>query len=664
MGNTTELFKLGQSKASAYIGRATPTRPLEVTALNIPAGCQIQFDLVEYFDHLTKDEAPCGQIGDVYSSDRGRFPYTICDCKPFLDSNVQRLYIDAPGHYVAVIVPETGCLGKIEAYVREAPEMAGNLDNALRGCCGSPKADLQVTKTTAKPRYKAGEFVTYTIRALNAGPSDASGAILKDVLPSEMVVTGIALAYGNGAIGAATATPAQLTNFEIAAFPPSGYVDVAVTGAFAKDGSFNNKASITPPEGVIDPNLSNNAAEVQVIIESLKPKLKINKTVSNANPLVGDTGSFTLTITNTGVDADTSVILKDVLPAGLTYVEPFAVTNTTAVGVPVTVTSVQLAAGANIAATFPVGAVVTVAIPYAVTAAAGKTLTNIAEVKGALSESEDFVNLSIDPPARIDLCGKAIDDASAKYVVAGNLKGCDSQPLLCDAKLKQCCDVEVIVDSVSSRPAPAGVCLIVEPQGYTFTDKITGFSFLAPNKLAALALNPNAVGGRAILQLRDKAVLEGQLQLDPNGNPGAVASKIFANPFECDALLEVDLYVNDNYAVGANDVYDKEAMTMVHKIGTTLAEPYPAGVGAGIDRSVGVHNLNSTGANIGNAQSGTYNAETAWMGEYQVVVPAGGSVTVIAQSWAVFYENKSSGGFVIHANKDLKGRWTKGGRIV
>src|SRR5262249_27162999 len=48
--------------------------------------------------------------------------------------------------------------------------------------------------------------------------------------------------------------------------------------------------------------------------------LSVSKTVSNPTPNVGDTITFTVTLSNQGPAAATNVQLTDLLPAGLTFV--------------------------------------------------------------------------------------------------------------------------------------------------------------------------------------------------------------------------------------------------------------------------------------------------------------------------------------------------------
>src|SRR5262249_53792025 len=78
-----------------------------------------------------------------------------------------------------------------------------------------------------------------------------------------------------------------------------------------------NTASISHSDQ-FDPNPANNRATTST--NPLVADLALAKSVSNAAPNVGDTITFTITLTNSGPASATSVTEMDVLPVGLTLV--------------------------------------------------------------------------------------------------------------------------------------------------------------------------------------------------------------------------------------------------------------------------------------------------------------------------------------------------------
>jgi uncharacterized repeat protein (TIGR01451 family) len=82
-----------------------------------------------------------------------------------------------------------------------------------------------------------------------------------------------------------------------------------------------NSASISHADQ-FDPNLANNQASA--LVTPQHADLYLAKTVDNPTPHVGDTITFTITLTNLGSDAATNVVVKDLLPAGLAFVSAIA----------------------------------------------------------------------------------------------------------------------------------------------------------------------------------------------------------------------------------------------------------------------------------------------------------------------------------------------------
>src|SRR5262249_50788510 len=78
-----------------------------------------------------------------------------------------------------------------------------------------------------------------------------------------------------------------------------------------------NTATVTSADQ-FDPNTGNDTGTATATPQ--QADLQVVKTVSNATPNVGDVITYTLTLTNNGPGAATSVVISEPLPAGLSFV--------------------------------------------------------------------------------------------------------------------------------------------------------------------------------------------------------------------------------------------------------------------------------------------------------------------------------------------------------
>jgi uncharacterized repeat protein (TIGR01451 family) len=174
---------------------------------------------------------------------------------------------------------------------------------------GAPGADLGVTKSVDDSTPNVGETVTFTVRVTNAGPFTATGVTLADVLPAGLTFVSAAASEGSydaatgvWTVGAVTTgTPQTLT--------------IKATVASLTPGA--NTATITHLDQP-DANPGNNSASVSVHVQSAD--LAVAKSVSTSTPSVGDNVTFTVTLSDNGPNAATSVTVADPLPAGLGFV--------------------------------------------------------------------------------------------------------------------------------------------------------------------------------------------------------------------------------------------------------------------------------------------------------------------------------------------------------
>jgi len=174
-------------------------------------------------------------------------------------------------------------------------------------------ADLAITKTGSTPSANPEDVVTFTLAVNNAGPSDATGITVTDVIPSGMSYTSDSCggSYDAGT-GTWTWSIASLANGASMSCNLTVQVDSAASGTLV------NTASVTGAE--TDPDTSNNNSSSSVVVDLLAD-LAITKTADATGPV--DPGSqvvYTLDVTNNGPSQATGVTVTDVIPSGLAYV--------------------------------------------------------------------------------------------------------------------------------------------------------------------------------------------------------------------------------------------------------------------------------------------------------------------------------------------------------
>jgi hypothetical protein len=135
-----QIFEVGKVKASAYLGSASRLKPLLIVINQIPSGCQIQFNRIEFKDGLQSTVQICGAPVIYESTIVGIQRYKICDCEPVMSAAHTTLYIDSTGFYEAVLVGPCSTTGTVDAFVQDAPDDAGHITDAMRGCCAAAAA--------------------------------------------------------------------------------------------------------------------------------------------------------------------------------------------------------------------------------------------------------------------------------------------------------------------------------------------------------------------------------------------------------------------------------------------------------------------------------------------------------------------------------------------
>ena len=180
--------------------------------------------------------------------------------------------------------------------------------------------DLELDINVSDSSPNVGDVVTFTIDVSNLGDVLATGVSIQDVLPSGFGnVTGIS---NGGSLGGANIDWSGLTvpvgsntltlTFNAEVLEPTGtigeyehQVQVMAANQFDSDSNPNN-----------DNGDQSEDDEDNISVVPQQADLSLAKSVDDTTPDVGDTVTFTLTMTNLGPNVATGVALEDILPSG------------------------------------------------------------------------------------------------------------------------------------------------------------------------------------------------------------------------------------------------------------------------------------------------------------------------------------------------------------
>ncbi len=155
-----------------------------------------------------------------------------------------------------------------------------------------------------------GDPLTYIITATNTGANNATGLMITDIIPSGLtnvtVTPSIGTFYNN-----------VWTIPNLSGLASATLTIVAKAGAAMAGVTTNNTATRTYQN---EYNTLLNATTVSVYTK--KAQLNITNTPNQSTLNVGNTGIFTLTVTNNGPDSASNIQINDPTPSGFTAGTP------------------------------------------------------------------------------------------------------------------------------------------------------------------------------------------------------------------------------------------------------------------------------------------------------------------------------------------------------
>ncbi len=178
--------------------------------------------------------------------------------------------------------------------------------------------DISVTKAVDVSNPPAGSQIAFTVTITNDGPSDATGIVVEDILASgyqfDSATPTVGIydeTIGSWNIGNLANGLTETLTIVVTVLPTGNYSNTAeliALNTFDPDSNPDNNIDSEDDQATVNP------------VPSGLADLSIEKIVSNATPLVGDTVEFTINVTNSGDSDATGVQIRDQLPVGYTFV--------------------------------------------------------------------------------------------------------------------------------------------------------------------------------------------------------------------------------------------------------------------------------------------------------------------------------------------------------
>jgi uncharacterized repeat protein (TIGR01451 family) len=300
----------------------------------------------------------------------------------------------------------------------EDPSTLGN--NTSSVTANTPRTiDLGITKAGPAAAI-SGNTITYTLTAVNNGPSDAIGVRVTDNIPDGIRVVsatlnGTSITIPPSASDTNPSNPDDLI-FNVGNLASGASLNtlqiVAAILPATPAGSLINSAVISTTDGSsADSSASNNASSITTTITS-QNDVAITKSGPNTVQ-AGTSLSYVLNVTNNGPSTATSVSVSDVLPTGVTFVSGTSLIGSTTAG---TVTVNNGTASVTIPTLNP-GETAVVTLQTTVGNTVTGNLSNQATVTAANDSNNSnntsaAVTTNVTPPPPVTVSGRIYIDAN------------------------------------------------------------------------------------------------------------------------------------------------------------------------------------------------------------------------------------------------------------
>ncbi len=192
------------------------------------------------------------------------------------------------------------------------PDPSNDSDSVEVNVQATAGSDLHVTLVADDLLPDETDAFIYTVTVANNGPDDATGITLQDTWPAELTLDSAVASQGIFDSGSGVWTLGNLTSGSSQTLTMTATVTNGTAGQ-----TLNHSVAIVSFDQT-DPNNSNDSASLDVTVQTVD--IQVSQVVDLVTPDEDVDIHFTVIVTNLGPGAATSVVIQDVLPAGLTFV--------------------------------------------------------------------------------------------------------------------------------------------------------------------------------------------------------------------------------------------------------------------------------------------------------------------------------------------------------
>ena len=211
------------------------------------------------------------------------------------------------GLYTVEVTDAEGCTTSSESVVVLA-----------QGCGTGDRIDLELIKRVNRETPQPGDTITFQLTVFNNSELNATGVTVEDVVPNGFAIVAGSIGQGGQLVGNNVVTWSGL-NVDGLSLARLSFETVVLAPEEGR--TYRNVAQITAADqNDVDSTPNNDDGDQSeddedfVIAMPQMTDVAISKSVSNANPEVGDVITYTITVTNEGTNNATHVEVTDYLP--------------------------------------------------------------------------------------------------------------------------------------------------------------------------------------------------------------------------------------------------------------------------------------------------------------------------------------------------------------